>query len=183
VRRRGPRPRAHMHPLHYWPGTQKFLKPRTGQAAAPANRLASRSKLTKVERAPFWVYCSLLWVHVARRRRGAAPAAAACAPPPLPPPPSHPRTQSRQETFGSFDRLHKRFAAAAALNGHDHAPPAAAAAAPRTRGGGGVCECSFDSWLHEQDRRTPGSLYEISTRGVAKVNFLSIAQNGRRMCA
>jgi hypothetical protein len=36
-----------------------------GQAAAPANRLASRSKLTKVERAPFWVYCSLLWVHVA----------------------------------------------------------------------------------------------------------------------
>eukprot|EP01047_Picozoa_sp_COSAG01_P013726 COSAG01_NODE_652_length_14497_cov_38.547968_7_plen_132_part_00 len=28
------------------------------------NRLASRSKLTKVERAPFWVYCSLLWVHV-----------------------------------------------------------------------------------------------------------------------
>jgi hypothetical protein len=28
--------------------------------------------------------------------------------------------------------------------------------------------------------RLPGV---ISTRGVAKVNFLSIAQNGRRMCA
>jgi hypothetical protein len=27
------------------------------------------------------------------------------------------------------------------------------------------------------------SAKSISTRGVAKVNFLSIAQNGRRMCA
>jgi|EP01047_Picozoa_sp_COSAG01_P059465 hypothetical protein len=35
-----------------------------GQAAATSNRMASRSKLAKVERAPFWVYCSLLWVHV-----------------------------------------------------------------------------------------------------------------------
>jgi hypothetical protein len=34
------------------------------QAAATSNRLESRSKLPKVERAPFWVYCSLLWVHV-----------------------------------------------------------------------------------------------------------------------
>ena len=24
---------GHMHPLHYWPGTQKFLNPRTGRAA------------------------------------------------------------------------------------------------------------------------------------------------------
>eukprot|EP01049_Picozoa_sp_SAG25_P022278 SAG25_NODE_8781_length_404_cov_1.478689_1_plen_49_part_10 len=24
--------RRHMHPLHYWPGTQKFLNPRTGRA-------------------------------------------------------------------------------------------------------------------------------------------------------
>eukprot|EP01047_Picozoa_sp_COSAG01_P050696 COSAG01_NODE_5152_length_4451_cov_13.224724_8_plen_87_part_00 len=23
---------GHMHPLHYWPGTQKFLNPRTGRA-------------------------------------------------------------------------------------------------------------------------------------------------------
>eukprot|EP01047_Picozoa_sp_COSAG01_P044316 COSAG01_NODE_3996_length_5448_cov_24.489250_2_plen_83_part_00 len=68
-----------MHPLHYWPGcTQKFLNPRTGraalsgvligwtnglladvaalilQAATSANRLYSRSKLPKAQRAPFW---------------------------------------------------------------------------------------------------------------------------------
>eukprot|EP01047_Picozoa_sp_COSAG01_P027812 COSAG01_NODE_1848_length_9066_cov_6.023754_11_plen_129_part_00 len=29
---RGARKAFHMHPLHYWPGTQKFLKPRTGRA-------------------------------------------------------------------------------------------------------------------------------------------------------
>eukprot|EP01047_Picozoa_sp_COSAG01_P113774 COSAG01_NODE_42474_length_439_cov_8.164706_1_plen_63_part_10 len=27
-----PREVPHMHPLHYWPGTQKFLNPRTGRA-------------------------------------------------------------------------------------------------------------------------------------------------------
>jgi hypothetical protein len=29
----------------------------------------------------------------------------------------------------------------------------------------------------------PQAVHRISTRGLAKVNFLSIAQNGRRMCA
>jgi hypothetical protein len=39
------------------------------QAAIAANRLYSRSKLAKAQRAPFWVYCSLLWVHVAAAAR------------------------------------------------------------------------------------------------------------------
>jgi hypothetical protein len=36
------------------------------------------------------------------------------------------------------------------------------------------------SAVQDQSRRVH---YEISTRGVAKVNFLSITQNGRRVCA
>ena len=80
--------RGHMHPLHYWPGTQKFLNPRT--AGAPdglgsfdrlairfshntpqdisgvfcENRLSSRSKLPNLERPPSRVYCTIQWVHV-----------------------------------------------------------------------------------------------------------------------
>ena len=57
-----------------WRGARPCITPTPSTHSAPsssvpvvillANRLASRSKLTKVERAPFWVYCSLLWVHV-----------------------------------------------------------------------------------------------------------------------
>jgi hypothetical protein len=61
------------HILHYWPGTQKFLNPRTGRAPL----LGSFDRLYKRFAAvaaliPVLVYCSLLWVHVpaARARRG-----------------------------------------------------------------------------------------------------------------
>eukprot|EP01047_Picozoa_sp_COSAG01_P034398 COSAG01_NODE_2581_length_7412_cov_9.886857_11_plen_221_part_01 len=76
-------PDGHMHPLHYWPGTQKFLNPRTagapgfqpaagwpngsGQAAATSFRLASRQLAENLERPPSRVYCTIQWVHVGAR--------------------------------------------------------------------------------------------------------------------
>jgi hypothetical protein len=76
---------------HYRPGTQKYSESLDGGHSTFAsfdrlairfshntpqdisgvfceNRLSSRSKLPNLERAPFWVYCSLLWVHVRARR-------------------------------------------------------------------------------------------------------------------